>query len=971
MADSSRAWAVALSLLCLTTPLAAQTTGRIQGTVTDNSGAPVPGVAVTATSPSLQGVHSTTTDSKGEFRFAAVPPGTYAVKVEVAGFKTMNLSGVVVGIDRTVSLPVKLEVAALSETVSVTGESPVIDVTNSTTGVNATAELFNRLPTRRDIYAIARVAPGTQADDYGAAVYGSTGAENSYIIEGLNTTGTRFGTDAKQLNFDFVEEIEVKTGGLPAEYGRMTGGVLNVLTKSGGNNFKGDIFGFYEGGSLQSDDSTASLRPATTTTVNNIDKRFDYGADLGGYLVKDKLWFFGAYNRTSRTDNYTVIAPLSAPGSPSVGSVFPLHRNRNLFAGKLTWSLSANHRFTASVFGDPGKNEGPLFAIAGPEVTWNGTRELGATDWVGRYDGSLSSTFLVRAMYGLHKEKSTYGGVGAETPQLFDQTVVPNTRANGFPGFSNEDLSRDIVKLDLTKFAGSHEFKVGGDWEQIDTTIENRSGGGGQFIYKLGTPGQSYYRHRYYVNDLAPGYDRSNPATWVIANPQLSEPRTKNYSAYLQDSWKVTSSFTLNLGVRWEMQDVQDRNKETAFKIDNNWAPRLGFVWDVSKTGKSKLYASLGRFYENIPQDINIRAFGGENVCFCYNFSPNAADILPDPTAPRPSTILGTGTEPVDPNIKGQYIDEAMGGFEYEVAPNLVVGTKFTYRNLGRVIEDFLVPSEGSYFIANPAEGTLGKELAFYDGVTHAPSPKAERKNYSFEVNARKRFSNNWQFLASYVFSKLEGNYDGLFQNSTGQLDPNINSAFDYADFLVNSYGRLSAERQHQFKFDGSYEFKGALDGLNIGLSTWYYSGLPQNAYGYSFAYANWEYYLAPRGSMGRGPAEYEADLHLGYPIKLGAKSRLNVIADIFNLFNRQAITQYDERYNLVNDGPCAGVPDALCNGDGGLIAKPNTTDPVAQLSNVRGSATNPDFLKKSSANTVFNPFTGPRSIRLGIRWTF
>jgi outer membrane receptor protein involved in Fe transport len=964
MANSARAWAVALSLLCLTTPLVAQTTGRIQGTVTDNSGAAIPGVAVSVSSSSLQGVHSTITDGKGEFRFASVPPGSYSVKLELAGFKTVNHSGVVVGIDRTVSLPFKLEVAALSETVSVTGESPVIDTSSSSTGVNATADLFNRLPVRRDIYAISKVAPGMQTDDFGASFYGSTSAENNYIIEGLNTTGITVGTQGKTLNFDFVEEIEVKTGGLPAEYGRLTGGALNVLTKSGGNNFKGDVFGFYEGGGLQSDDSTATQRPATTTTVTDIDNRFDYGADLGGYLLKDKLWFFGAYNRTSRTDNYTVIRALAPPGSPSIGTVIPADTTRNLFAAKLTWSLGPNHRITASAFGDPGTIEGRVFNIAGPEVTWKGTRDVGATDWVTRYDGSLSNSFLVRLMYGRHKEKSVFGGPGAQTPQLLDQTVVPNTTANGFSGFQNQDLSRDTVKLDLTKFAGRHEFKFGGDWEAIDTSVQNRSGGGGQLIYKLVTGGKIYYRHRYYVDDLAPGFDRSNPSTWVIANPQISEPQTRNLSAYLQDSWKVTPAFTLNLGVRWEQQDVQDRNHETAFKLDDNWAPRLGFVWDVTSNGKSKLYANFGRFYENIPQDINIRAFGGETVCFCYNFSPNPADILGDPTAPRASAVLGSGTEPVDPNLKGQYVDEAIGGFEYEVAPNLALGAKFTYRKLGRVIEDFLVPSEGSYFIANPSEGTLGKELAFYDGVTHAPAPKAERKNYSFEINARKRFSNNWQFLASYVWTKLEGNYDGLFQNSTGQLDPNINSAYDYADFTVNAQGRLSVERQHQLKFDGSYEFKGALNGLNLGLSTWYFSGLPENAYGYSFAYANWEYFLAPRGSVGRGPADYDMDLHLSYPIKVG-KSRLNVIADIFNVFDRQAIIQFDERYNLPSNGGCAGIPEELCNGDGGLLAKPNSTDPVGQLSNIQGNAPNPDYLKKGIS------FSGARSIRLGVRFTF
>ena len=302
MANSARGWAVALSLLCLTTPLVAQTTGRIQGTVTDNSGAAIPGVAVSVSSSSLQGVHSTITDNKGEFRFAWEPPGSYSVKLELAGFKTVNHSGVVVGLDRTITLPVKLDVAASAETVTVTGESPVVDTSSSTTGVNATADLFNRLPVR---------ATSTRSPASRPARTRTTSVPRLRLDrrrEQLHHRGPQHdrrhgGAQGKTLNFDFVEEIEVKTGGLPAEYGRMTGGALNVLTKSGGNKFKGDVFGFYEGGSLQSDDSTATQRPATTTTVTDIDKQFDFGGDLGGYLLKDKLWFFGAYDRTSRTDN--------------------------------------------------------------------------------------------------------------------------------------------------------------------------------------------------------------------------------------------------------------------------------------------------------------------------------------------------------------------------------------------------------------------------------------------------------------------------------------------------------------------------------------------------------------------------------------------------------------------------------------------------------------------------------------------
>jgi outer membrane receptor protein involved in Fe transport len=465
------------------------------------------------------------------------------------------------------------------------------------------------------------------------------------------------------------------------------------------------------------------------------------------------------------------------------------------------------------------------------------------------------------------------------------------------------------------------------------------------------------------VNDRASGFDRNSAASWQFAFPLTSKPTTRNYSGYLQDSWRPVHNLTLNLGVRWERQTLKDRDGKAVIDLKKNWAPRLGFVWDVAGNGKSKFYANYGRFFEAIPQDINIRSFGGEVLCFCYNFDPNPANTRPDPSAPKPSKLLGGSVEPVDPNLKGQYITEYLVGYEQEVAKNFAVGIKGSYRTLGRVIEDFLIPSVGDYFVANPGVG-LGKDLAFYDGVTKAPSPKATRKNWSVELTARKRFSDNWQLLASYVFSKLEGN-DGLFQNSTGQLDPNINSAFDYADFMVNSFGPLSIDVKHQLKFDGSYQFKGALDGLNVGLSTHWYSGVPKNAYGYSFAYANWEYYLVPRGSLGRHPSDYETDVHVAYPIKLGNKSKLNVIADAFNLFNRQAIIHYDQRYNLVQDGSCAGVPAALCNGDGGLKNVPGTVDPLGTIPNPLATATNPDYLKKGVA------FTSPRGLRVGVRLSF
>lgn len=410
---------------------------------------------------------------------------------------------------------------------------------------------------------------------------------------------------------------------------------------------------------------------------------------------------------------------------------------------------------------------------------------------------------------------------------------------------------------------------------------------------------------------------------------------------------------------------IGDRFGDDAITLDDMYAPRLGLIWDVARNGRSKAFANYGRFYESIPMDINIRAFGGELQCFCYNFSDDPADIAPVDGTPRRTSLLG-GATPVDPDLKGQYVDEILLGYEYELANNLAVGLQGTYRKLGRVVEDFLDPVSGAYHIANPGEGS-GVNMAYYD-YEPALAPDVERTFEGVQVHARKRFMNGAQVFASYLWSRLEGNYDGLFQASTGQLDPNINSAFDYADFMINADGLLSNDRTHQFKLYGSYTLDTTpAKGLTVGFSTYYASGYPLNAYGYSAGYQNYEYYIAPRGSLGRGPAEYEADLHFGYPVAMGP-ANVSFILDVFNVLDRQSATRLDERYNLSSDGdPCAGIPDGLCGPGGGIMyAEPGTVPrPLGAIADPRATATNPDFLKAGVQ------FTDPRSFRLGVRVSF
>lgn len=943
----------------------AQTNGRVQGTVKDSNGAALPGVSLVATAAELPGNVTAVSGNDGSFRLLSLPPGNYTVTATLDGFNTVEQRDIKVGIDRTVTLELTMTAAFAGE-LTVLGDAPVVDTTKATTGVSVSAETFERLPLARDFYAVAQIATGAASDAAGTNFYGSTGAENAYVIEGLNTTGVETGIEGKVLNFDFIQEVEVKTGGLPAEYGRLTGGLINAITKSGGNEFSGDVFGFYEGGSLQSDDSTEQDRPQTTTSVTNVDSRYEYGFDLGGYFVKDRLWFFGAYNRVERTDQTKIIRTLTSPGSPAVGDEVPRDTTSDLYAGKLTWRINNNNNLAFSIFGDPRTREGNVFAISGPASTWKGTEDLGSEDYVVRYDGVFGGSWVVEGLYGLHQEKDEFAGPGKSIPNYIDTRRTPNPTSGGFGFHQDEEYEREVFKADVSKFFGNVEFKFGADQEETIATVNRWNGGAGQRIYlfnnRASASGPTVYRHRIFLNDRAPGFDRNNPATWVIAAPLTSEPDSVSQAAYGQASWKIMPNFTLNLGVRYEQQQVNDRDGNESFTLDDNWAPRLAFIWDPQANGRSKLYGSFGRYYENIPMDINIRAFGGEIQCFCYNFSPDPNNYQPldqSLTGFR-NSLLGGSTEPVDPDLKGQYIDEILLGYEYEIMPNFALGIQGTYRDLGRVIEDFLIVDEGGYFIANPGEG-IGKTMTFYD-YSSVAAPKAKREYYGVELNARKRYSDGWQMYVSYLWSQLEGNYDGVFQASTGQLDPNINSAFDYADFMINADGKLSNDRTHTFKINGSYTIQdGAVEGLTFGLSAYYATGAPQTAYGYSAGYQNWEYFLTPRGSLGRGPADYEADLHVSYPWQIG-DYELQFMVDVFNILDRQAATTRDQRYNL-NGQPCAGVPDDLCNGDGGLQHNGASIEPIGQLPGLNPS--NPDFLRKGTA------FTGQRNIRLGLRFRF
>ncbi|MGH9365325.1 MAG: carboxypeptidase regulatory-like domain-containing protein, partial [Thermoanaerobaculia bacterium] len=347
---------LSLALLILSAPaLLAQTTGSIVGRVTDESGGVLPGVTVEARSPALQGVRTTATDSSGRYRLTFLPPGQYGVTFTLQGFAEWK-GQVTVSLSKDSTLDGVMHPAA-REAIVVTGEAPVVDTTSTTLGENFAQRSIQTLPGARNYSSIVQVAPGTSSDadarntaQQTIVVYGSSGVENAFYIDGVNTTGVEYGFQGKNLNYDFVQEVEVKTGGYEAEYGRSTGGIINVITKSGGNEFHGDAFGYFNSASLQ-----ASTEPVVSTSTVTGFTRYDYGADLGGYCSKDRLWSFGAYDRVQNTTDYSILNTVSGTTVNSATD-----STVNLGSAKLTFAITPSQNLVATYIQDPQADTGAI-----------------------------------------------------------------------------------------------------------------------------------------------------------------------------------------------------------------------------------------------------------------------------------------------------------------------------------------------------------------------------------------------------------------------------------------------------------------------------------------------------------------------------------------------------------------------------------------------------------------------------------
>src|SRR5882724_904754 len=508
---------LALTLAMFATSAMAQssTTGSIEGQVTDPNGAAVKGATVTATSPNLITPQSATTGDEGRYQIPALPPGIYKVSVDASGFGKYEKDEVSVNLGRTSSVDAKLNLATATATVTVTGGAQV-DLAANTTGSNVSTEQFSNFPTQRTVQGLYTIAPTVTRSglrdaagrDRDPSVAGSSGPENNYILDGVNTTDPAYGGSGANLPFEFIQEVEIKTGAFGAEYGKATGGIFNVITKSGGNEFHGDVFGY---GTTKGLVRSVKNFPFTGASANGFSET-DIGGDIGGPIKKDKLWFFAAFNPQRRT-NFYLTQTFHSPAQNKVTIPF--------YAGKLTWALNSKNTLTGSTFGDFAKLEGFLATGALTNVSgfgsdpaaFNATQLTGGHNYTARLNSTIRNNFIAEITGGLHFQRANTIPQAIDQPLISDNFAVlrggsvlavnqtgidSGSTATGFidfvdgrggslqrgfirgPGFGlygNQKRDRYEINAHMQNIEGKHTVKWGFEWFRVKYDIQTLSSG--------------------------------------------------------------------------------------------------------------------------------------------------------------------------------------------------------------------------------------------------------------------------------------------------------------------------------------------------------------------------------------------------------------------------------------------------------------------------------------------------------------
>ncbi|MGE0129032.1 MAG: TonB-dependent receptor [Blastocatellales bacterium] len=1010
---------LALLFLILTSlAMAQEITGSIEGTITDSQGGRVAGAAVRVSGNAYN--RAVTTDEEGFFRLLQVPPGRYTVTVTAANFGTTKQEQLEVVLGRATVTVLALNPAQVAEQVVVTGtDSLVIDPTNNKIQTSLTEKQIDLTPKGVNFSSVLRVSPATRPEPLNAGfqVDGSSGAENTFIVDGLEVTNFRTGQlrTVSNIPFEFVREVQVKTSGFEAEYGGATGGVINVVSKSGGNEFHGqggiqfenDTLGFGSTRPIQVADNASLqfIRPGNTnnTFLRPPDDEFTNifpSFSLGGPVVRDRVWFFTSYApQLFHTTRRRIFQNGESQDFESdVRSDFAIIR----LDGAITQNLRAFGTYNYT----PQREHGQLLGFTVPTpsatnfdqrggrvaaqnftygATWTPTANLvisgrGGRNYLNEKDGSYGIPNALR----IRCPNSSNVGLAGVTPAGTCNAGFDNIGDNTVNG---KDISiRHTFDIDasliVNRFIGRHVFKGGYQFNRISNDVDQGFFNTGRIDYFFGQTSRGI--------GGGPGEFGNGQLTRFGT---VGEAESKNQAIYLQDTWQPLRRLTLNLGVRFEREDVPtfaSSGERILFDFGSKPAPRIGGAYDLFGDGKTKVFASYSWFYDRFKYELPRGSFGGDQFLrtFFPITNPNINQLTLQQVLALPNTLTLDFRVPsndpsdnrIDPDLDAARTSEVTVGFEREMWRNFVVAARYTHKQVDRAIEDvgfFDNIGNENFFIANPGRGIVGQPFA--SGIP--ATPEAVRDYDALEIRFDKRLSNSYFFNASYTYSHLDGNYSGLASSDeNGRSSPNVNRFFDlpFLGFTADGQpdiGRLATDRPHVFKLNGGYNLNwGRLGSTNGNHSTdfnFFFTGQSGTPLSTRVSFFNAATFLNGRGDLGRTEAFTQTDFAVIHRIKLAEKYQVALEMNILNLFDEDNVLTV---FNTITPTDLSGDGFTGCGNcdelntiraifNGGL-----RNQIINRLGRTPGTA---GALTTDARFNQPNGFQSGRAIRFGLKFSF
>lgn len=847
------------------------TTGNLEGRVTDPEGQPLAGTMVNISSPILQGDRETITDEQGNFRFVALPVGRYTVRIAHPAYQEKVLEDVFIRLGRTSSLCI-ITLSGRREMVHeivVVADRPIIDTSSTTMGASLPSSYYEHLPLQRNYRNLATLLPQANQSFLGdeANFAGATGLENKYFIDGTEVTDPFRGITGTHLPYNFVKEIEIRAGGYQAEYRSSLGGIVNVVTHSGGNEFRGQVFGFFVNNRFSEEPRQGALEPAKGDFA-----QYDLGLSLGGPILRDRVWFFAAYNPNFEREEVNI---------PGCG-FFTDRKTTHIFASKLSWRVNPKNSLVFTIFGDPAERNGVgetfgafgmPFAFANPDPYLEDIGTGGVNiSLIGNH--FISENIFIETTLSRIKQK--YENLPA-TERGGEEYLFIDAESgiwSGGVGLWSDSRSAQLsFGVKGTILFNSHTAKAGFEYRDNRLTIDER----GEALWRYGP--DNYFK-------------------WE-SEKTAKEVHNRIPSFFIQDSWKISGRLQLNPGLRWDGQYWVGSDRKVAQKVLGQFQPRIGFIYQPGKLGSQKVFGSFGRFFQELSTWPILAAFA-EGVITRFLYYDQDPRI--DPSGAAGVDIVSTIAAEIQ-GLKGQYYDQFTMGYERRLSSRFKLGISGIYRALREGLENAMLPGTGETAFGNPGSGKL------------TDFPRVKRRYTALEFTLQKMDAGKFNFFASYVLSRNIGNYTGLFNSDFNYPFPNSNGSFDILETLTDGTGLLPNDRTHVFKFSGFYRW-----GFGLTLGTWliWQSGTPLNEFGGSSFGPPFYIFLEQRGTAGRTPSVFDLNFRLTYDLArlMRTKWQPKLILDIFHLGSRRRPVNFEQvRYfnqdlegQQINPNPIYGL---------------------------------------------------------------